>query len=43
MLIGITYDLKEDYIAEGYSEEETAEFDELDTIHSSERVKVEGS
>ena len=32
MRIGITYDLREDYIAEGFSEEETAEFDREDTI-----------
>ena len=27
MKIGLTYDLRQDYLAEGYSEEETAEFD----------------
>jgi len=32
MRLGITYDLREDYIAEGFSEEETAEFDREDTI-----------
>jgi D-alanine-D-alanine ligase len=32
MKIGITYDLREDYLAEGYSEEETAEFDHPLTI-----------
>ncbi len=32
MLIGLTYDLRRDYLAEGYSEEETAEFDRPDTI-----------
>jgi D-alanine-D-alanine ligase len=32
MNIGITYDLRADYLAEGYSEEETAEFDRPDTI-----------
>ncbi|HOK39946.1 MAG TPA: ATP-grasp domain-containing protein [bacterium] len=32
MLIGITYDLKEDYLAEGYNEEEVAEFDAVETI-----------
>jgi len=26
-IIGLTYDLKKDYLAEGYSEEEAAEFD----------------
>ena len=32
MKIGITYDLKQEYLARGYSEEETAEFDREDTI-----------
>jgi D-alanine-D-alanine ligase len=32
MRIGLTYDLRDDYLAEGYSEEETAEFDALVTI-----------
>ncbi len=32
MLVGITYDLKDDYIALGYSEEEAAEFDSPATI-----------
>jgi D-alanine-D-alanine ligase len=32
MLIGLTYDLRADYLAAGYSEEETAEFDCLATI-----------
>ncbi len=32
MKIGITYDLRSDYLAEGYGEEETAEFDRPDTI-----------
>jgi len=30
--IGVTYDLRKDYLAEGYSEEETAEFDAEVTI-----------
>ena len=34
MKIGLTYDLRQDYLAEGYSEEETAEFDRPDTIDS---------
>ena len=34
MKIGLTYDLRRDYLAEGYSEEETAEFDRPDTIES---------
>ncbi|HYQ91651.1 MAG TPA: D-alanine--D-alanine ligase, partial [Candidatus Competibacteraceae bacterium] len=32
MRIGITYDLRQDYLQAGYSEEETAEFDRPDTI-----------
>lgn len=32
MRIGLTYDLRDVYLAEGYSEEETAEFDRADTI-----------
>ena len=32
MMIGITYDLREDYAREGYDEEETAEFDDIKTI-----------
>jgi D-alanine-D-alanine ligase len=34
MKIGLTYDLRQDYLAEGYTEEETAEFDRPDTIES---------
>jgi D-alanine-D-alanine ligase len=32
MHIGLTYDLRSDYLAAGYGEEETAEFDQIDTI-----------
>jgi len=32
MLIGLTYDLRSDYLKEGFSEEETAEFDKESTI-----------
>jgi D-alanine-D-alanine ligase len=32
MHVGLTYDLRADYLAAGYSEEETAEFDRADTI-----------
>ena len=32
MIIGFTYDLKEDYLAEGFSEEAAAEFDAPETI-----------
>jgi D-alanine-D-alanine ligase len=32
MKVGLTYDLRDDYLKEGYSSEETAEFDREDTI-----------
>lgn len=32
MKVGITYDLREDYLAQGYTLEETAEFDGVETI-----------
>ena len=32
MTIGLTYDLRSEYLAEGFSEEETAEFDRDDTM-----------
>ena len=38
MHIGLTYDLRSEYLAAGYSEEETAEFDRPDTIDA-----IEGS
>ncbi len=34
MLVGLTYDLRIDYLAEGYGEEETAEFDSPATIQA---------
>ncbi|MBN2559388.1 MAG: D-alanine--D-alanine ligase [Phycisphaerae bacterium] len=34
MLIGLTYDLRADYLAAGFGEEQTAEFDRPDTIDS---------
>ncbi len=34
MRIGLTYDLRDEYLAAGYGEEETAEFDRADTIDS---------
>ena len=34
MKIGITYDLRQDYLAAGFGEEETAEFDRPDTIEA---------
>lgn len=38
MTIGITYDLRDDYLQMGYSEEETAEFDRADTIEAIENT-----
>jgi D-alanine-D-alanine ligase len=38
MLIGLTYDLRAEYLAAGYSEEETAEFDRPDTIEAVEKA-----
>jgi D-alanine-D-alanine ligase len=38
MLIGLTYDLRQDYLDAGFSEEETAEFDRPDTIEAIEYV-----
>ena len=32
MHIGLTYDLREDYLREGFGEEETAEFDRVETV-----------
>ena len=32
--VGITYDLQDDYLVLGYSREETAEFDKVDTINA---------
>lgn len=38
MLIGLTYDLRDVYLAWGYGEEETAELDRIDTIEHLERA-----
>ena len=38
MRIGLTYDLQEDYLATGLSDEEAAEFDRLDTIEAIDKV-----
>jgi D-alanine-D-alanine ligase len=38
MKIGITYDLRYEYLAAGYSEEDTAEFDRLETIDTLEQT-----
>jgi D-alanine-D-alanine ligase len=37
MIVGLTYDLRSDYLKEGYSEEETAEFDKEATVDAIER------
>lgn len=34
MIIGITYDLRDEYLQMGYTEEETGEFDRVDTIEA---------
>jgi D-alanine-D-alanine ligase len=34
MKIGLTYDLRQDYLNLGYGEEETAEFDRIDTVEA---------
>jgi D-alanine-D-alanine ligase len=39
--IGMTYDLRDDYLAEGYGEEETAEFDRPETIDAIEKALKE--
>ncbi|MFH2002068.1 MAG: D-alanine--D-alanine ligase [Planctomycetota bacterium] len=41
MLVGLTYDLRDDYLKEGYTEEETAEFDRLSTIEALESTLKE--
>ncbi|HYH02217.1 MAG TPA: D-alanine--D-alanine ligase, partial [Bacillota bacterium] len=38
MNIGITYDLREEYLAQGFGAEETAEFDKPETIEAIETV-----
>ncbi len=38
MRIGMTYDLRDDYLAAGMSDEETAEFDKIGTIEAIENV-----
>jgi D-alanine-D-alanine ligase len=40
MRIGITYDLKQDYISQGFSEEEAAEFDSIETIEGIESALI---
>ncbi|RJP25463.1 MAG: D-alanine--D-alanine ligase [Candidatus Abyssobacteria bacterium SURF_5] len=41
MRMGLTYDLRQEYLEKGYGEEETAEFDRLDTIEALERALAE--
>ena len=38
MRLGLTYDLRQDYLAAGYDEETTAEFDHPDTVEAIERT-----
>lgn len=41
MRIGLTYDLRSEYLAQGYGEEETAEFDREDTVEAIEGALAE--
>lgn len=41
MKIGFTYDLRDDYLAEGYTREATAEFDSIETIFAIEQTLTE--
>jgi D-alanine-D-alanine ligase len=41
MHIGLTYDLRSEYLAAGYGEEETAEFDQLGTVEAIEGALIE--
>jgi D-alanine-D-alanine ligase len=41
MIIGLTYDLRDEYLKMGFSEDETAEFDREDTISSIETTLAE--
>jgi D-alanine-D-alanine ligase len=38
MRVGLTYDLRDDYLAQGFGEEETAEFDRVETIEAIEEA-----
>ncbi len=40
MIIGLTFDLRQEYLAAGYSEEQTAEFDRPSTIDAIERALI---
>lgn len=41
MHVGLTYDLRAEYLAAGYTEEETAEFDRAETIDAIEQALAE--
>lgn len=41
MFIGLTYDLRSEYLDQGYSEDETAEFDREDTIDALEQALIQ--
>ena len=41
LAIGMTYDLRDDYLKEGYTHEETAEFDLPDTLEAIEKVIID--
>ncbi|MDT8379136.1 MAG: D-alanine--D-alanine ligase [Desulfotignum sp.] len=41
MIIGLTYDLRQDYLDQGYTELETAEFDSVETIAAIEQALCE--
>ncbi len=41
MLVGLTYDLRSEYLAAGYGEEETAEFDKEETVDAIEAALIE--
>jgi len=40
MMLGITFDLRAEYLSQGLSEEETAEFDRIDTIEAIEQALI---
>jgi len=41
MFVGLTYDLRSEYLAAGYGEEETAEFDKEETVDAIEAALIE--
>src|SRR5688572_29230581 len=40
LLVGLTFDLRDDYLRRGYGAEETAEFDSIETIEAIEHALV---